>query len=56
MLSQRDLDRLKARTKALRHAEAAAQLSVVVWHEGDEPPEPKPFQVRIMVESRDRGP
>ena len=53
MLSTRDLDRLKARTQALRQNLGPPFISIAVWHEGDEPPEPKPWQLRIMIERRD---
>ena len=56
MLSSRDLDRLKARTQALRQSVGAPFISIDVWHEGEEPPEQKPWQLRIMIESRDDGP
>ena len=53
MLSSRDLDRLKARTQALRREAEAPFISIDVWHEGEEPPEEKPWQLRIMIERRD---
>jgi|TARA_Y100000592_G_scaffold71152_2_gene110727 hypothetical protein len=56
MLSSRDLDRLKARTQALRQTIGAPFISIDVWHEGEEPPEQKPWQLRIMIEARDDGP
>lgn len=56
MLSTRELDRLKARTKALRQQAEAPFISIDVWHEGDVPPESKPWQLRIMIESRNDGP
>ena len=52
MLSSRDLDRLKARTQALRQTIGAPFISIDVWHQGEEPPEQKPWQLRIMIESQ----
>ena len=56
MLSSRDLDRLKARTQALRQNLGPPFISIDVWHQGEEPPEQKPWQLRIMIEARDDGP
>ena len=56
MLSPRDIDRLKARTQALRQSMHAPFIAIDVWHEGEEPPEQKPWQLRIMIESFDDGP
>ena len=55
MPSTREIDRLKARVQALRREAEAPFISIDVWHEGEEPPEPKPWQLRIMIESRDDG-
>ena len=51
MLSSRDLDRLKARTKALRREAEAPFINIEVLHMGEEPPEPKNWQQRIKIES-----
>ena len=56
MLSSRDLDRLKARTQALRQNLGPPFISIDVWHQGQQPPEQKPWQLRIMIEARDDGP
>ena len=53
MPSSRELDRLKARVQALRQRAEAPFISIVVWHESDVPPDPKPWQLRIMIERRD---
>ena len=50
MPSSRELDRLKARVQALRQRAEAPFISIDVWHEGDVPPDPKPWQLRIMIE------
>ena len=52
MLSPRDLDRLKARTEALRQSVVPPSINIDVWHEGEEPPEEKPWQLRIMIEKK----
>ena len=52
MLSPRDLDRLKARTKALRREAEAPFISIDVWHEGEEPPPETPWQLRIKIENQ----
>ena len=52
MLSQRDLDRLKAPTKALRLEVEAPFISIDVWHVGQEPPPEKPWQLRIKIENQ----
>ena len=52
MLSSRDLDRLKARTKALRREAEAPFISIDVWHEGEKPPPEKPWQLRIKIENQ----
>ena len=53
MPSSRELDRLKARVKALRQRAEAPFISIALWNEGDVPPDPKPWQLRIMIERRD---
>tara|TARA_B100002052_G_C15491330_1_gene423007 strand:- start:320 stop:541 length:222 start_codon:yes stop_codon:yes gene_type:complete len=53
MLSSRDLDRLKARTQALRQSVGAPFISIDVWHQGQKPPEQRAWQLRIMIERRD---
>ena len=53
MPSSRELDRLKARVQALTQLAEAPCISIDVWHEGDVPPDPKPWQLRIMIERRD---
>ena len=52
MLSPRDLDRLKARTKALRREAEAPFISIDVWREGEEPPPEKTWQLRIKIENQ----
>ena len=52
MLSSRDLDRLKARTQALRQNLGPPFISIDAWNEGEEPPAQKPWQLRIMIESQ----
>ena len=53
MPSSRDLDRLKARVQALRQRAEAPLITIDILHEGDVPPDPKPWQLRIMIERRD---
>ena len=53
MPSSHELDRLKARVQALRQQAEAPFISIDVWHEGEVPPDPKPWQLRIMIERRD---
>ena len=53
MPSSRDPVRLKARVEALRQRAEEPLISIDVWHEGGLPPDPKPWQLRIMIERRD---
>ena len=53
MPSSRELDRLKARVKALRQRAEEPLISIDVWHVGGIPPDPKPWQLRIMIERSD---
>ena len=53
MASSRELDRLKARVQALRQRAETPFISIDVGHEGALPPDPKPWQLRIMIERRD---
>jgi len=55
MLSSRDLDRLKARTQALRQSVGSPFITMNVWREGEEPPERKPWQLTVMIESPIHG-
>ena len=53
MLSPRDIDRLKARTRALRQAVALPVIAIDVWYEGEEEPPyvgDNEWQLRIMIE------
>ena len=42
-----------AEVMALKQRAEAPFISIDVWHEGDVPPDPKPWQLRIMIERRD---
>ena len=53
MPSSRELERLKARVQELKQRAEAPFISIDVWHEGDVPPDPKPWQLRIIIERRD---
>ena len=52
MLSERDLDRLKARTEALRQAVVPPELQLWVRSEGDEPPNPDKWRIDLVIENQ----
>ena len=53
MTRNSDIERLRARVDRLCRAVSLPQIDIAVWHEGDLPPEQKPWQLRIMIERRD---
>ena len=54
MASTHDLDRLKLRVRRLCQEVAPPDLGVAIWNEGEEPPDPKPFRLSVMLESHQR--
>ena len=53
MARNSDIERLTARVNRLCRSVSLPQIDIAVWHEGDVPPVPKPWQLRIMIERRD---
>ena len=48
-----DLEHLTRRVSRLCRTVSPPRIDMIVWHEGEDPPETKPWQLRIMIESRD---
>ena len=53
MARNSDIERLTARVNRLCRSVSLPQIDIAVWSEGDVPPDPKPWQLRIMIERRD---
>lgn len=54
MARNSDIERLTARVNRLCRSVSLPHIDIAVWHEGEEePPETKPWQLRIMIERRD---
>ena len=49
----RELEQLKRRANRAALATRMPDIEMLVYHEGDEPPAHKPWQLRIMIERRD---
>ena len=47
-----DIDRLTSDVNRLCRAVSPPRIDMIVWHEGEDPPETKPWQLRIMIERR----
>ena len=50
MDNSRELERLLRKAKKVGKALKPPTVSMVVWDEGEEPPPPADFQLRIMIE------
>ena len=53
MARNSDIERLTARVNRLCLSVSLPQIDIAVWDEGDVPPDPKSWQLRIMIERRD---
>ena len=49
----KELEALKRRANRAALATQMPEIKILVYHEGDEPPAHKPWQLRIMIERRD---
>ena len=48
----RELELLRRRAKTAASQLQVPKIFVDVWHEGEEPPAVKPWQLRIMIETK----
>ena len=48
-----DIDRLTSRVNRLCRTVSLPRIDMIVWHEGEDPPATKPWNLRIMIERRD---
>ena len=48
-----DIERLTARVNRLCRSVSLPQIDIAIWREGEERPEQKSWQLRIMIERRD---
>ena len=55
MARNSDLEHLQRRVSRLCRSVSLPQIEIATWHQGDVPPDPKPWQLRIMIERRDQS-
>ena len=48
-----DLEHLQRRVSQLCRSVSLPQIDIAIWREGEERPEQKSWQLRIMIERRD---
>ena len=53
MARNSDIERLTARVNRLCRSVSLPQIDIAIWREGEEWPEQKSWQLRIMIERRD---
>ena len=53
MARNSDIERLTARVNRLCRSVSLPQIDIAIWREGEERPEQKSWQLRIMIERRD---
>ena len=52
MDNSREIASFRRRANKVGIAKEPPQISVNMWHEGEEPPPAKPWQLRIMIETK----
>jgi len=52
MDNSREIASFRRRANKVGIAKEPPQISVDMWHEGEEPPPAKPWQLRIMIETK----
>lgn len=52
MDNSREIASFRRRANKIGLVKEPPQISIDVWHEGEEPPAMKPWQLRIMIEKK----
>ena len=52
MDNSREIASFRRRANKIGLGKEPPQLTIDIWHEGEEPPAAKPWQMRIMIEKK----
>jgi len=56
MDNSREIASFRRRANKVGFTKEPPQMSVAMWHESEEPPAVKPWQLRIMIETKKDAP
>ena len=56
MDNSREIASFRRRANKVGLTKEPPQMSIATWHEGEEPPAEKPWQLRIMIETKKDAP